>query len=158
MGQTENRRTKASEFVESEIINVTQAQRGLQAKLDQLRDDLRKVDSEISSYTTALPGFDSLKLELNSARQESEQLAQVYLQSRLKALTSEKSITNVSVIDKPTFDPNPSSPNGKLFAAATLLLLGFATPALLFSVIILNSTVGDNGATGDGAPAPPARD
>jgi hypothetical protein len=144
--QTDTRRTKASEFVESEVINVTQAQRGLQAKLDQLRDDVRKLDSEISSYATALTGFDSLKLELNLARQESEQMAQVYAQSRLKALTSEKSIANVSVIDRPTFDLNPSSPNGKLFAAATLLLLGFGTPALLFGAIILDSTVGDDGA------------
>jgi hypothetical protein len=144
--QTDTRRTKASEFVESEVINVTQAQRGLQAKVDQLRGDLRKLDSEISSYATALTGFDSLKLELNLARQESEQMAQVYVQSRLKALTSENSITNVSVIDRPRFDPKPSSPNGKLFAAATLLLLGFGTPALLLGAIILDSTVGDDGA------------
>jgi len=146
MDQTDNRRTKASEFVESEVINVTQVQRGLQAKLDQLRDDLRKLDAEISSYTTALSGFDSLKLELNLARQESEQMAQVYVQSQLKALTAEKSITNVSVIDRPTLHHNPSSPNGKLFAAATLLLLGFGTPALLFGAIILDSTVGDDNA------------
>jgi uncharacterized protein involved in exopolysaccharide biosynthesis len=144
--QTDTRRTKASEFVESEVINVMQAQRGLQAKLDQLRDDLRNLDSEISGYATALAGFDSLKLELNLARQESEQMAQAYAQSRLKALTSEKSITDVSAIDRPTFDPNPSSPNGKLFAVATLLLLGFGTPALLFGAIIFDSTVGDDGA------------
>ena len=144
--QTDYRRTKASEFVESEVINVTQAQRGLQAKVDQLRADLRKLDSQISSYATALTGFDSLKLGLNFARQESEQMAQGYVQSRLKALTSEKSITNVSVIDTPTFDLSPSSPNGKLFAAATLLLLGFGTPALLLGAIIFDSTVGDDGA------------
>ena len=144
--QTDTRRTKASEFVESEVINVTQAQRGLQAKLNRLRDDLRKLDSEISSYASALPGFDSLKLNLNLARQESEQMAQVYVQSQLKALASEKSITNVSIIDRPTFDLNPSSPNGKLFAAATLLLLGFGTLALLFGAIILDSTVGDDDA------------
>jgi uncharacterized protein involved in exopolysaccharide biosynthesis len=144
--QTDYRRTKASEFVESEVINVTQAQRGLQAKVDQLRGDVGKLDSEISSFATALTGFDSLKLGLNFAKQESEQMAQVYVQSRLKALTSEKSITNVSVIDTPTFDLNPSSPNGKLFAVATLLLLGFGTPALLFGAIILDSTVGADGA------------
>jgi uncharacterized protein involved in exopolysaccharide biosynthesis len=143
--QTDYRRTKASEFVESEVINVTQAQRGLQAKVDQLRGDLRKLDSAISSYATALTEFNSLKLGLNFAKQESEQMSQVYVQSRLKALTSEKSITNVSVIDKPTFDLNPSSPNGKLLAAATLLLLGLGTPALLFGAIILDSTVGDDG-------------
>jgi uncharacterized protein involved in exopolysaccharide biosynthesis len=144
--QTDTRRTKASEFVESEVINVTQGQRGLHAKLDQLRDDLRKLDEEISSYASDLPGFDSLKLDLNLARQESEQMAQVYVQSQLKALASEKSITNVSVIDRPTFNRNPSSPNVKLFAAATLLLLGFGTPALLFGAIVFDSTVGDDGA------------
>jgi hypothetical protein len=154
--QTDTRRTKASEFVESEVINVTQAQRGLQVKLNQLRDDLRKVDSEISSYATALTGFDSLKLELNLARQESEQMAQVYVQSRLKALTAEKSITDVSVIERPTFDLKPSSPKGKLFAAAMLLLLGFGTPALLFGAIILDSTVGDASAAESQLEAPVA--
>lgn len=142
--QTDTRRTKASEFVESEVINVTQAQRGLEVKLEQLRGDLRKLNAEISSYATALTGFDSLKLELNMAKQESEQMAQVYVQSRLRALTSEKSITDVSVIDRPTFDPKPSSPNAKLFGAATLLLLAFGTPALLLGAIILDSTVGDH--------------
>jgi polysaccharide biosynthesis protein PslE len=144
--QTDTRRTKASEFVESEVINATQAQRGLQAKLDQLRADLRKLDSEISSYTTDLTGFDSLKHDLNLAKQESEQMAQAYVQSRLKALTSEKSITDVSVIDRPTFDLKPASPNGKLFAAATLLLLGLGTPALLFGAILLDPTVRDDSA------------
>src|SRR5271166_5744374 len=144
--QTDTRRTKASEFVESEVINVTQAQRGLQAKLDQLRGDLRKLDSEISSYATGLTGFDSHKLDLNLAKQESEQMAQVYVQSRLRALTSEKSITDVSVIDRPTFDPHPTSPNGKLFGVATLLLLVFGTTALLFGAMILDSAVGDDGA------------
>lgn len=143
--QTDTRRTKASELVESEVINVTEAQRGLQAKVDQLRGNLHKLDSEISSYATSLPGFDSLKLDLNLARQESEQMAQVYLQSRLQALTAEKSITDISVIDNPTVDPEPSSPNGKLFAAATLLLLGFGTPALLFGAIILDPAVGGDG-------------
>lgn len=144
--QTDTRRSKVSEFVESEVINVTQAQHGLQAKLEQLRDDLRKLDSETSSYATALTGFDSLKLDLNLAKQESEQMAQIYVQSQLKALTSEKSITNVSVIDTPTLDLHPSSPNGKLFIAATLLLLGFGTPAVLLAAIKLDSTVGDDSA------------
>jgi uncharacterized protein involved in exopolysaccharide biosynthesis len=141
--QTDFRRTKASEFVESEVINVTQAQRGLKAKVDQLNSDLRKIDSEISNYARDLTGFDAIKLDLNFAKQESEQMAQVYFQSRLKVLTADKAITNISVIDSPTYEPVAASPKGKLFVAATLLLLGFGTPALLIGAIFLDATVGD---------------
>jgi uncharacterized protein involved in exopolysaccharide biosynthesis len=141
--QTDFRRTKASEFVESEVINVTQVQRGLKAKVDQLQHDVRALDSEISSYAKDLTGFDSIKLALNFAKQESEQMAQVYVQSRLKAITAEKSITDVSIIDSPTYDPVASSPKGQLFAAATMLLLVFGTPAIVFGAVVLDATVRD---------------
>src|SRR6266568_1789641 len=81
--QTEQRRSKASELAESEIISATEAQKGDQARFDRLHQDLRNTDSEIAGYVGDLQQFNSLKLELDLAKQESEQMAQVYANSRL---------------------------------------------------------------------------
>src|SRR5271167_4728043 len=82
--QTEQRRSKASELVESEIINVSQAQRGDRARTERLRKDVKDVDSELNNYARALEGFNSLKLEVTFAKQESEQMAQIFVNSRLR--------------------------------------------------------------------------
>ncbi len=141
--ETEQRRSKASEFVESEIINVTEGQRGNQARIERLKNDLENLDSEMNSYATNLKDFNSLKLDLTFAKQESEQMAQVYVDSRLKGLTSQHGITDISIIDIPTWDPLPASPKKEIVMAATVLLLMLGSFALLLACHNLDTTMAD---------------
>ncbi len=143
--QTEQRRSKASETVESAIINFSTTQRGDQIRIARLQDDLKTLDDQISDYATNLKGFNSLRLNLSFAKQESEQLAQVYMESRLKTLTSQNAITDISVIDIPTWDPEPASPKKKIAIAATLLLLLMGSFAVLLACGSLDTTMADPG-------------
>jgi uncharacterized protein involved in exopolysaccharide biosynthesis len=142
--QTEQRRSKASELVESEIISATEARHGYQARMNTLRDDIKQLDGEMSAYADNLKGFDALKLNLNFAKQESEQMAQVYVDSRLRTLTSQHAITDVSVIDAPTWDWHPASPKKKMVILATIGLLVMGSFAVVLACIALDTTVADS--------------
>ena len=142
--ETEQRKSKAAEFVDSELISLTESQRGDQARVQRLSTDLENVNGEINGYASDLKGFDALKLDVAFAKQESEQMAQVYVDSRLKNLTSQNAITDVSIIDDPTLDLRPAAPKNTLVFAAILLLLLAGSFAVLLGCIGLDTTVADS--------------
>jgi polysaccharide biosynthesis protein PslE len=139
--QTEQRRTKASELVQSEIISSTAAEHGDLARVNQLRRDLRQNEANLKGYAAGLKGFNSLKLDLDLAKQESEQMAKAYVESHLKNLTSQKSITNVSLIDEPTWDWRAASPEKGTVAAVAGALLLLGSVAFLIASAALDETV-----------------
>jgi uncharacterized protein involved in exopolysaccharide biosynthesis len=142
--ETEQRKSKASELVDSEVISESEIERGSHAKIAELRGAIAELDGELNRYATDLKGFDALKLNVGFAKQESEQMAQVYAGSRLKALTSQRSITNVSIIDPPTLASMPSSPDFSITLAATMLLLAVGTFAVLFTSVAFDMTMADS--------------
>ena len=142
--ETEQRKSKAAEFVDSELISLSETQHGDQARVERLSTDLQNVNAEINGYAADLKGFDALKLDVAFAKQESEQMAQVYVDSRLKNLTSQNAITDVSVIDNPTLDLRPAAPKNTIVFGATLLLLLMGTFAVLLGCIGLDTTVADS--------------
>jgi uncharacterized protein involved in exopolysaccharide biosynthesis len=143
MQEVEQRRSQASDLLNSDIVSVTEAEHGHAARIEQLRSDLGRMDSEISRYANALKGFNALKLELAFAKRESEQMAQAYVDSRLKMLTAQNAITDISVIDAPTWDPKPASPKRKVLLAVSVLLLLVGSLGVLLACISLDTTVAD---------------
>jgi uncharacterized protein involved in exopolysaccharide biosynthesis len=142
--QTEQRKTKAGEFVDTELISLAETERGDIARVNRLRQDLGNIEAEIAHYASDLKGFSSLKMDLNMAKLESEQMSQLYTDSRLRSMTSQNAITNISIIDRPTFEPDPASPSKLLALAATIVLLLLGSFALLFACIGLDTTVADS--------------
>jgi uncharacterized protein involved in exopolysaccharide biosynthesis len=141
--QTEKRRSKASELVESEIIDATAAQRAGQARVERLRQEQERVNAEINDYAKSMNGFKLIELNLDFAKQESEQMGHAYVDSHLRALTSQNAITNVSVIDWPSWDSRPASPKKSMVAAAAVGLLIMGSIALVLASVGLDNTMGD---------------
>jgi uncharacterized protein involved in exopolysaccharide biosynthesis len=144
--QTETRRSKASELLESETITATESLHGDEARLSQSRMDINEINTELNNYAEKVQGFDELKLQLGLAKEQSERIAQAYLDSRLKTLTTKNAITNVSIIDSPTWDGHPATPNTKMVTAAMAGLLVIGGFAVLLACITLDGTVGDRAA------------
>jgi polysaccharide biosynthesis protein PslE len=142
--QTEQRRSKAAELVESQMIDLTQAQRGDQARIARLREDRKNIDAQINGYATSLKGFDALKLDLAFAKSESEQMSQAYVDSRLKTLTSQSAITDILVIDPPTSSHRPVSPQNPILIAATGGMMAMGGFAVLFVCAGLDTTMADS--------------
>ncbi len=142
--QTEQRRSKASELVESQIIDVTEVQHGDQARIDRLREDRMDIDAKINGYARDLKGFNALKLDLAFAKQESEQMSQAYVDSRLKTLTSQNAITDISVIDAPTSEHRPASPKKQIVLAATAGMLLMGGLAVLLACAGFDTTMADS--------------
>lgn len=141
--QTEQRRSKASELVESDMISATEAHRADEARVHQARTDLKLNDLSLSRYASGLKGFDALKEELVMSRQASEQLGKAYMDSHLKSLTSASKITDVSIIDGPTWDYRQASPKKQLVALAAIALLLIGSVALLIGSVMLDETLPD---------------
>jgi polysaccharide biosynthesis protein PslE len=142
--QTEQRRSKASELVESQIIDVTEVQRGAQARIERLHQDQIDIDAKTNEYARDLKGFNALKLDLAFAKQESEQMSQAYTDSRLKTITSQNAITDISVIDAPTSEHRPASPKKQIVIAATAGMLVMGGLAVLLACIGLDTTMADS--------------
>jgi len=146
MDQTETRRSKASELVESDTITATEDLQGDEARLERSRTDLNEVNTELNHYAEKVRGFDELKEQVGLAKQQSERIAQAYLDSRLKTLTTQNAITNVSIIDSPTRDLHPATPNKNTMTAATAGLLVIGGFAVLLACVALDGTVADRAA------------
>ena len=144
--QTETRRSKASELVESDTITATEDLQADEARLERSRTDLNEINIELNHYAEKVRGFDELKEQLGLAKVQSERIAQAYLDSRLKTLTTQNAITNVSIIDSPTWDLHPTTPNKNIVTAATAGLLAIGSFAVLLACIALDGTVADRAA------------
>ena len=142
--QTEQRRSKSSELVDSQIIDVTETQQGDLARIERLREDRRNLDARIGRYATDLKGFNALKLNLGLAKQESEQLAQAFVDSRLKSLTAKSAITDISIVDAPNWDSRPASPKKSIVLAATAGMLVMGSLAIFLGCMGLDTTVADS--------------
>src|SRR5262249_16940263 len=114
-----------------------------QARVDHLTSDLRGLESQIDNYASDLRGFNTLKLNLALAKQESEQMTQAYVGSQLKRLTAQNSITNLSLIEIPTWSQRPSNISLRLATATTAFLLLFGSVALVLVCLALDTSVSD---------------
>jgi uncharacterized protein involved in exopolysaccharide biosynthesis len=140
----EQRRSEASQLVDTDIIDATSAQRADNARMQQLHIQHDRIGSQINDYATSVGGFNLIKLQLDFAKQKSEQLGQAYVDSQLKSLTSQNAITDVSIVDPPSWDWHASSPKSSIVAIATLGLLLVGSVAILLAGIALDDTFIDS--------------
>jgi uncharacterized protein involved in exopolysaccharide biosynthesis len=141
MEQTEHRKSKAYETVEADLISLNAQSRGNDARVALLRDELAKTRAQLTAYAADLEKFGVLKLSMETARHQSEMLAEGYLQNRMRVLTARNAITNVSTIDPPNWNPIFASPNKKMLFAATLLLLVAGSMAVVVMAHHLDTTI-----------------
>ncbi len=142
--QTEQRRSPASTLVDSYIVDATSVQRADQARMQQLRTQRNLIGSQINDYATSVGGFNLLKLQTDLAKQKSEQLGHAYVDSQLKSLTSGSAITDVSIVDPPSWDWHPASPKSSVVAIAAIGLLLVGSVAVILVGIALDDTFLDS--------------
>ncbi len=152
--QIEQRRSQASQLVDSDIVDATSVQRADQARIEQLRAQRDRIGSEINAYANSVGGYNMIKLQLDFARQKSEQLGHAYVDSQLKSLTSQNAITDVSIVDQPSWDWHPASPKKSIVAIATLGLLLIGSVAVVLAGIGLDDTFLDSRAASTGLGLP----
>lgn len=152
--QTEQRRSPASQLVDSDIIDARSVQRADEARLQQLRTQRDRTGSEINDYANSVGGFNMIKLQLDFAKQKSEQIGHAYVDSQLKSLTSQNAITDVSIIDQPSWDWHPASPKKSIVALATLALLLIGSVAVILAGIGLDDTFIDSRSAAEGLGLP----
>ncbi len=145
--QREDRRSGASELAEQQLISANAAQESAQARIEQLNHDLGTLNATINDYAKNLPAYHMIKLNVDFSKEQSEKMGQAYLNSRLRTLSAQSEITDVSVIDAPSWEPEPTSPKKSIvfLLALTLLLTGSIAIVLLGDG--LDQTVSDRSTT-----------
>lgn len=138
--RTEDRRSKASELVDSETISLRELQRGHDARIKHLWQSRYALDEEIGSYAKDLVGFNTIKLDVAFSKLGAEQMNQATVDSHLRTLTSQNAITDVSVIDGPTWDYHVASPTTAAIAAAAAGLFVLGSLAIILGLMGLDTT------------------
>ena len=145
--QREDRRSGASELAEQQLISSKAAQKSAQARMEQLKLELGDVNEVIDDYLRNLPGYDMIKLNLNFSKEQSERMGQAYLNSRLRTLAAQSEITDVSVIDAPSWEPEPTSPKKSMVLLLTIALLLTGSVAIVLVSVGLDQTMSDRRTT-----------
>ncbi len=143
VAQTEQRRSNASELIESELVAMSENQKGEDARISQLMEEKARLKSELTDYTEGLRGLDALKAQLNFTKQESERIGAAYVESHLRALTSRSGITDISIIDSPTWNSEAASPKRSLVLLSTSAILVLGSIGMLFAFSHLDTTMAD---------------
>ncbi|NYF80807.1 GumC family protein [Granulicella arctica] len=145
--QREDRRSGASELVEQQLISSNAAQKSAQARMEQLKHELSNVNEAINDYVRNLPGYNMIKLNLDFSKEQSEQMGQAYLNSRLRILSAQSEITDISVIDAPSWEPEPKSPNKSMVLLLAIALLFTGSIAIILVSVGLDQTMSDRRTT-----------
>jgi polysaccharide biosynthesis protein PslE len=145
--QKEDRRSGASELAEQQLISSNAAEESAEARIEQLKQELNSLSGTIDDYVRNLPVYNMIKLKLDFSKQQSEQMGQAYLNSRLRTLSAQSEITDVSVIDAPSWEPEPTSPKRSLVLLLAIALLLTGSVAILLISIRLDQTIRDRHTT-----------
>ena len=147
LDQRDDRRSGASELVEQQLISANAAQESAQARTEQLKHELGKLNGTIDDYLRNLPAYIMIKHNLDFSKMQSEQMGQAYLNSRLRTLSAQSEITDVSVIDAPSWEPEPTSPKKSIVLLLAIALLLMGSVAILLVSVGLDQTMSDRRTT-----------
>jgi len=143
LDQREDRRSGASELVEQQLISSNAAQESSQARIEQLNHELGNLNRTIDDYLKNLPAYIMIKHNLDFSKMQSEQMGQAYLNSRLRTLSAQSEITDVSVIDAPSWEPEPTSPKKSIVLLLAIALLLTGSIAIVLISVGLDQTMSD---------------
>ena len=147
LDQREDRRSGASELVEQQLITANAAQESAQARIEQLNHELGNLNRTIEDYVKNLPVYNMIKLNLDFSKLQSEQMGQAYVNSRLRTLSAQSEITDVSVIDAPSWEPEPTSPKKSIVLLLAVALLLTGSVAIVLLSVGLDQTMSDRRTT-----------
>ena len=147
LDQREDRRSGASELVEQQLISANAAQESAQARTEQLKHELGNLNGTINDYLKNLPAYIMIKHNLDFSKVQSEQMGQAYLNSRLRTLSAQSEITDISVIDAPSWEPEPTSPKKSIVFLLAIGLLLLGSVALVLISVGLDQTMSDRRTT-----------
>jgi uncharacterized protein involved in exopolysaccharide biosynthesis len=143
VAQTQQRRSSASELIDSDLVLMNEAQKGEDARIAQLLQEKGRLQSALANYTEEMQGYDALKSQLDFVKQESERIGSAYVESHLRAISSHSGITDISVIDVPSWNSEAASPKRSVVLLSTVAILLFGSVGMLFAFASLDSTMAD---------------
>ena len=135
--QKDSRKNPVYESLVTDILNLDSDVAGERAKIASLEKEMVSVGEELTNFTANNKDFQLLTKDVEFAKITYEKVFDGYLDTRLRSLISKQEITNISVIEQPSLNRVPDSPNKKKLAIITLAVLvaGNIFLLVLFSVI-----------------------
>ncbi|GAB6162764.1 hypothetical protein JCM12298_19240 [Desulfothermus naphthae] len=132
----DKRKTQVYETVEQEIVQLEAEVKGKKAEMMSLKKELLSLKKELNFYVKNLKYFNMLKEEVKFAKKAYEKIFNGFLENKIKNLIENRGITNLSLVEPPSFNIKQSSPKIKLVLIMAILLIfsGNGAILILFSV------------------------
>lgn len=136
----DNRKNDIYWTIEQNIVDLKTVIAGEKGKIDTLTQELQELDQELARNTRDYQHLALLKKDLDLAKNAYEKYHEGFLESDLGAMSRADQVTNISIIDHPSFSILPDRPNKKkifLFSGAFFVA---GNMFLLMMLVALNST------------------
>ncbi len=137
----ENRRNEIWESLNRQVLELTPEVEAQQARIDSLRTQVGEID-EALARAAAVKGQHALlvrDVELKKTVYDRYHTEVSEVLGRKNAM--QQSITNVAIIESPSFSPLPAKPNSKRIIFLGLVLLGVGNAFILGSSMFFDKTL-----------------
>lgn len=140
LDQKDERNNQLFQEIEKTVIDLESKINGQRAKIKSLEKQHIAAENELDRYAESFKKFNIVKTTSDFARKEYEKIFQGFLESKIRAMTEEHSITNISVIENPSINLVPKRPPKRITIALTACILLAGSLALLSLMSFFEST------------------
>jgi len=141
MDAIDSRKNPVYERLLNNTLELQSEVAGQKAKIDSTRQELRKTNQELLSYSTNRKNYQLLHKQVEFARQSYEKIFQGYLDTKLKNLMGRQGITNIAITEKPSLALTPYRPKILQLGVITITLLVVGNIFLLLFFTMVDTTI-----------------
>ncbi len=140
LDQKDERKNQLFDEVEMQVIELESKVNGEMAKIAALKEQFKAVEDELERYADSFKKFNVVKTKSDFAKKEYEKIFEGFLESKIRTMTEENKITNISVIETPSLNLVPKRPPKKITIALTACILLAGSLTLLSLLSFFEST------------------
>lgn len=141
MDAVDSRKNPVYERLMNNSLELQSEVAGQKARIDSNRQELRRANEELLSYSTNRKNYQLLHKQVEFARQSYEKIFEGYLDTKLKNLMGKQGITNIAITEKPSLALTPYRPKLIQLGAITITLLVVGNFFLLLFFTMVDTTI-----------------
>ena len=137
----ENRRNEAWEALNKQLLELTPEVEGQLARIESLRRQVSEIDDALARAAEVKGEHSLLVRDMELTKGIYDKYHQDYAEALGRTTARQQSITNVSVVESPSFNQMPTKPASRKIMAFGIVLLVVGNASLLMFSMLFDKTV-----------------
>lgn len=138
---TDMRKNPIYETLSTNIVDLESEVAGEAAKIESIQADINAINKELRDYATNNQHYQLLSKQVEFAKRTYEKVFEGYLDTRLKNMIGKEEITNISIIEEPSFSLSAYSPKLKRLGLITIAVVVAGNLFLLIFLSFIDTTI-----------------